>query len=275
MPEPGELARRFVPGTGEPQILPLSVGLASRTFRVRRDGASFVLRAAGGPPAPPFDPAYECRVLALAAAAGLAPETLVCDAVAGVLVTRWVEGAPWSAVEAASPDRFAEIAGLLRRIHALPAPAPARIVAPAGWIRCYGGAGPEASEAARSRLAALARLDSGPLVVCHSDLHRLNLLDGGGRLVVLDWEYAHVADRFWDLAGWLSANDLDACHGAALLGAYLGREASAAELSRLGLLGWLYDYVAYLWCGVQAGRVGETDGGPLTVRARQLLRRLE
>ncbi len=45
-------------------------------------------------------------------------------------------------------------------------------------------------------------------VVCHSDLHPMNLICGAESLILLDWEYAHVADPLWDLAGWSANNDL-------------------------------------------------------------------
>jgi aminoglycoside phosphotransferase (APT) family kinase protein len=288
MPDAAELARRFVPGRAAPLLRPLSRGLASSTHRVERDGACYVLRVADGPAGEAergaltaFAPAWECRVMAAAAAAGLAPLVERCDPAAGVLVTRWVAGRCWSAAEARSPQRVPAIAALLRRIHALPAPPPPRLAGPADWIHLYRrgagdterGSDPLAPTAAAC-LAGLERLPAAPQVVCHSDLHRLNLLDCGGVLVALDWEYAHVGDGLWDVAGWLSMNDLGPERGRPLLKAYLGREANADEAARLGLLGWLYDYVAWLWCRVHALRAREQSAGPIAARAAELASRL-
>ena len=55
--------------------------------------------------------------------------------------------------------------------------------------------------AAVQHVAALAALPNLDPVVCHSDLHTLNLIDCGDSLVLLDWEYAHASDPLWDLAG--------------------------------------------------------------------------
>ena len=68
-----ELALRFVPGSGEAHLQPLRAGLVNRSYRVVRDARSFVLRLERAAAAPGVDRAWECRVLRLAAAAGLAP----------------------------------------------------------------------------------------------------------------------------------------------------------------------------------------------------------
>jgi thiamine kinase-like enzyme len=83
-------------------------------------------------------------------------------------------------------------------------------------------------------------------VLCHSDLHRFNVLVGS-RIFLLDWEYAHVSDGFWDLAGWIANNDWPTADADRLLARYLGRSAEPGECARLRVLEWLYDYVCLLW----------------------------
>jgi hypothetical protein len=84
-------------------------------------------------------------------------------------------------------------------------------------------------------------------VVCHSDLHTLNLVDRGDSLLLLDWEYAHAADPLWDLAGWSANNDLEDNVRRDLLASYTGRPPAPTDYLRLQLLSWLYDYVCLLW----------------------------
>jgi len=158
------------------------------------------------------------------------------------------------------------MAELMRRIHALPVPTPARLMSPAKWIEYYGAAltrhpdvsaetsaSPDAqgardlSAAAARRLTALSVLPGVDPVVCHSDLHTLNLVDRGDSLLLLDWEYAHAADPLWDLAGWSANNDLEDNLRHDLLASYAGRPPTRTEYLRLQLLGWLYDYVCLLW----------------------------
>ena len=89
-------------------------------------------------------------------------------------------------------------------------------------------------------------------VLCHSDLHAQNLVVAAHGLVLLDWEYAHVSDPLWDLAGWSCNNDLGAGCQRSLLASYLGRRPGAEDASRLEHLVWLYDYVCLLWSEVFA-----------------------
>jgi thiamine kinase-like enzyme len=100
---------------------------------------------------------------------------------------------------------------------------------------------------AARQLAALAALPSVNPVVCHSDLHTLNLIDRGHSLVLLDWEYAHASDPLWDLAGWSANNDLEDEFKHELLASYTRRPPTRNEYLRLQLLCWLYDCVGLLW----------------------------
>jgi thiamine kinase-like enzyme len=66
-------------------------------------------------------------------------------------------------------------------------------------------------------------------------------------LVLIDWEYAHVSDPLWDLAGWSANNDFGEETQRELLARYLGNEPSSSTWARFRLLAWLYDYIALLW----------------------------
>jgi thiamine kinase-like enzyme len=96
-------------------------------------------------------------------------------------------------------------------------------------------------------------------VLCHSDMHRANLVASARGLVLLDWEYAHVSEALWDLAGWACNNDLEPGGRASLLAVYLGRPAEAVEARRLEDLAWLYDYVCWLWSEVYCGATDAAD----------------
>jgi thiamine kinase-like enzyme len=253
------LAARHVPGEGKIDIHRLSVGLVNETYRVLRAGTTYALRAAGsGPHSLGLDRTWEARVLECAAPCGLAPVVEYCDPHRGILISRWVEGRSWNPAEVRESSSIARVAELARRIHALPIPVPARLMSPAQWIDYYSAAasgdilGDSATAvlrtAASRRLAALAALPAVDPVVCHSDLHTLNLVDRGLSLVLLDWEYAHAADPLWDLAGWSANNDFDDEIRQALFASYAGRPPTPVENLRLQLLGWLYDYVCLLWC---------------------------
>jgi thiamine kinase len=274
------LAALHVPGGGPLDIRRLGGGLVNETYRVRRGGAAYALRlAARGRNDLGFDRTWEARVLDAAARADLAPAVVYCDPAQGLLITRWVEGRSWSAEEASQQANIARTAELLRRIHALPLPIPARSMDPQKWIDRYsaaaGSTGPAGLEnAASSHLEALAMLPVGDPKLCHSDLHILNLLDRGGSLVLLDWEYAHAADPLWDLAGWSANNDFEDLRRSDLLARYLLREPLPSERRRLQLLCWLYDYVCLLWCTVAAAAPTGDMQGAIAARALALSARL-
>jgi thiamine kinase-like enzyme len=92
-----------------------------------------------------------------------------------------------------------------------------------------------------------AALALNPAVVCHGDLHALNLIHTHDGFRLLDWEYAHVSDGFWDLAGWCANGDLEVPARRRLLSGYLGATPDEQQWRRLELLRWLYDYVCLQW----------------------------
>jgi thiamine kinase-like enzyme len=279
------LAARHLPGEGKIGIHRLSVGLVNETYRVLRGGATYALRAPGSNPhSLGFDRTWEARVLELAAPRGLAPVVEYCDPHRGILISRWVEGRSWNTDEVREPSSIARVAGLARGIHALSIPVPARLISPAQWIDYYSAAASAGTSvdpataalrtAASRRLAALAALPAVDPVVCHSDLHALNLIDRGRSLVLLDWEYAHAADPLWDLAGWSANNDFDNEMRHGLLADYVGRPPSRDENLRLQLLGWLYDYVCLLWCDLYSVLHGDAAQGTIAARVKKLNARL-
>ena len=106
-----------------------------------------------------------------------------------------------------------------------------------------------AEQAARIE-AAFAAAPSPP-VPCHNDLLPANVLFGARRVWLLDFEYAGVNDRFFDL-GNLSVNaGLD--HGAdeRLLARYFGAAPTPAQWARLQLMKVMSELREGLWALVQ------------------------
>jgi thiamine kinase-like enzyme len=250
-----------LPGTGSIDLQALSTGLISATYRVARDGVAYTVKAAADERLEGLDPAWELGVLERAGRAGIAPRVVHADLERAVLISRWVPGRSWSAQEVKSAANLESIARLLRKVHALSVPAPPRIIAPLQWIELYARAlsrraiesDPALRAAALARAELLRGLPQISGVVCHSDLHSDNLLQENESVILLDWEYAHVADPLWDLAGWSANNDLEADVQWNLLTRYLGSAPSPAQWQRFRLLLWLYDYVCLLWSQLYLG----------------------
>jgi thiamine kinase len=257
MLDPEGLARQWVPGRGKPLVRLVARGPAHATYRVMRDGHFYAMRLpVTGSMEPPGGATahWDQRVFVAAAAAHVGPPISNADPSTGILVTEWVRGRTWTPSSARNPAQTARIARLVQRIQAL-SPAPPHFARrPADWIGHYRRSPHRdaLTGAAGRRLEALGRMPPLTDVLCHSDLHRLNLIDTATGLIVLDWEYAHYSDPYWDLAGWLSANDLAGTHCQLLLAAYLGRVPDEEQQQRLECLLWLYDYVCLLWSDLNA-----------------------
>ena len=277
------LGRDAVPGVGRLEIEPVSAGGVNEMFRVVRDHQAYALRVPGeqreffGP-----DPAWEAKVLVLAGAAGIAPPLVHADNNRQMLLSRWVTGRSWSRSQTRTPANIEKISRLLRQVHALAIPQPERRMSPASWIAVYNeslsrhgisGCDSNLQRQAASCLAQLAPPASVPGVICHGDLHIQNLLQCRSTLVLLDWEYAHVTDPYWDLAGWSANNDFGRMARAKLLANYLGAMPSRAQSQRLALLAWLYDYVCLLWSLLYLGSRRD-PAGAIAARATQLDARL-
>ena len=286
-----EAALRYVPGAGPVSIERLTAGFTNQSFKVLRDARRYSLRlAAGRARELGIERVWECKVLREAAGAGLAPPIERCEPAAGVLVARWIDGRIWSSDEPREASNVHAVADLLRGVHALPIPQPVRAMSPAAWIDHYtlalarcaarlavpsAGLRRRADEHLRC-LALCADVEPTQPVLCHSDLHPMNVavLGPPQTLVLLDWEYAHVSDAYWDLAGWVANNDW-AMHddrewnpALALLSSYLRRPALSAELGRLQLFAWLYDFVCLLWSELYLTRGGKDSVTCGEVRAR-------
>jgi thiamine kinase-like enzyme len=265
------LCRAVVPGAGNIDLESLGAGLISATYRVARDGAAYILKVAVEQrPELRVDLPWEVRVLEGAASAGLAPRVVYFDLTGAVLLTRWAEGRSWVSSEAAAPANLEKIAALLRRVHAIAVPMPAREVTPLQWINIYAEAlsrrispasDPALRKAALARAESLAELPRAVGVVCHSDLHALNLIQEDDSLILLDWEYAHVTDPLWDLAGWCANNDFDAEIQRSLLARYLRQAPNLTEWQRFRLLLALYDYVCLLWSQLYLSMPGAAANG--------------
>jgi aminoglycoside phosphotransferase (APT) family kinase protein len=282
LPEIERLCRAIVPGAGSIDLEALGAGLISETYRVARDGSAYTLKVAAEPRVLCSDLPWEVRVLERAGSIGLAPRLQYCDLDAAVLLTRWARGRAWASHEARAAANVDSIAALLRRVHALVIPTPARELTPLQWIHTYDAAlsrcssppsDPVLRSAALARAQAWLELPRAIGVVCHSDLHAMNLLQENDSLMLLDWEYAHVTDPLWDVAGWCANNDLEPEIQRRLLTCYLGNAPISSQWQRFRLLLALYDYVCLLWSQLYLTVRGEGANG-VAERARLLDARL-
>jgi thiamine kinase-like enzyme len=246
----------------------LSGGITNLNYRVDVGGESFVLRLGGAnTEGLGIDRAVECAAARAAAAAGIGPEVVHVIEPEGYLVTRFVGGRPVPPDEMRQPETIAEVAALLRRVHALP-PIPGlfssfRVVE--AYQQLAAARGPAPLPAGFDRLLAHMRAVEAafaavpaPVCPCHNDLLNENFLrEDAGALRLLDWEYAGMGDPFFDLGNFAAQHAFGDEHDRALLAAYLGA-VSPAALARLKLMKIMSDFREAMW-GVAQQCLSELD----------------
>jgi thiamine kinase-like enzyme len=209
-------------------VEPLGIGIANRNFKVSVGGEDFVLRIGGrDPKLLGIDRRAEHAASVAAAELGVAPEVVAFVEPEGYLVTRYVPGTPLEPELARDRDTIATVARLLRRVHGrVQVPArfdPFRVVeAYRATAAAHGIVVPAIYNRAKAIADMIERLiPPHPEVLCHNDLLNANVIsDPDGRIWIVDWEYAGMGDRFFDLATFAVSHGLDEEDDAALLGAY-------------------------------------------------------
>lgn len=198
-----------------------------------------------------LDPRAEIAAMQRAAAAGLAPTLRYSDPLLGTLACDFLRGE-----DAALPDP-AQLAELLRNIHGLP-PIPHSINV-ADRLRHYEQRIERTamdSEDSNRLLAhgngihdhwqRLVTLDPHP-VLCHNDLLPENVIFSDERLWAIDWEYAGMGNRWFDIAVAASSPMVAAADRELFLAHYLERPPNDYELECYSLARRIYLYLETLW----------------------------
>jgi thiamine kinase-like enzyme len=256
----GPIAARLGEPEGEP--VPLEGGITNRNYKVRFAGEDVVVRLPGKDTGLlGIDRAAERAAGELAAGPGIGPEVVAMIDDPPCLVTRFVVGEPMEAVQLREPAAIAEVATALRTLHACEERLPVefsgfRIVEDyAARIADRGADVPAAYEwaaAAAHRIeAALVGPEHEP-VPCHNDLLAANFIRTQRGIRLVDWEYAGIGDRYFDLGNFAVNNELDAASEAELLLAYFESPASERRLASLRLMRFMSDFREAMWGAVQS-----------------------
>lgn len=252
-----ELEPALGPLAGEPVVL--SGGITNRNLKVRLGAGEYVLRICGkDTEVLSIDRETEVAATRAAHAAGVAPEVVRWMPEHGCLVTAFIPGRPVSADELRDPGTLAQVAAALRAIHAGPPLArefPTFTLADeyAATVRERGGEPPAEELALARELSARigAALSAHDLVPCHNDLLTANFIDDGTRVRIVDWEYAGMNDRFFDLGNMSVNNGLDEEDDVRLLEAYFEQPVDDARLASLRLMRLMSDVREAMWGVVQ------------------------
>ena len=267
MTEPGEIVAELEPelGRADGPAQPLDGGITNRNFRVRFGSRECVLRLTGASTGL-LGIDREAERLATAEAARLAIAPALVAAGDGYLVTEFIEGEPIEPERLRAAPQSA--ARALRAFHDSALTLPTRFWVPellADYERIvseHGGSVP--ASYARTRELAAQIADALPLddpVPCHNDLLGANLLSRRADpavAVLVDWEYAGMGHRMFDLGNLAVNNGFDAAAEDRLLVAYYGEPPSTARRSALALMRIMSDAREAAW-GVVQGVISDLD----------------
>src|SRR5215217_2330269 len=264
IPELTEVVARLAAllGPREGTVVQLEGGITNRNFRVNFGGTDYVVRLPG------IDRQAECMANRAAAELGIAPQVAALLDEPSALVTAFVSGREMKADELRNPDTIAEVAHDLRQLHDSGTELPSgfdsfRLVeeyAKAG--RAHGSEPPdgydEALETAHAIERAVRDQPGHEPVPAHNDLLPANFLRDGDRMQLIDWEYAGMGDRWFDLGNFAVNNELDDDQEAQLLEAYFGEPPDDKKRATLKLFRFMSDFREAMWGVVQRG-VSELD----------------
>jgi thiamine kinase-like enzyme len=271
IPELTEVVARLAAllGPREGTVVQLEGGITNRNFRVNFGGTDYVVRLPGKRTALlGIDREAECMANKAAAALGIAPKVAALMSEPSALVTAFVSGREMKGDELREPEAIAEVAHNLRSLHDSGTELPSdfdsfRLVEEYAKTGRANGSEPpdgydEALETAHAIEGAISNQPGHEPVPAHNDLLSANFLRDGSRMQLIDWEYAGMGDRWFDLGNFAANNELDDDQEAQLLEAYFGERPDDRKRATLKLFRFMSDFREGMWGVVQAG-VSELD----------------
>ncbi|TME23257.1 MAG: hypothetical protein E6I67_03430 [Chloroflexi bacterium] len=241
----------------------LGGGITNRNFKVQVGDEVFVLRMGGAKTdLLGIDRAVEYAAGKRAFEVGIGPEVTAFVPEEGWLVARFIEGRPITPTEMRSPSMLTRVAFAIRAFHDGP-PIPGRFnawaVVDAYRATAEAHAVEMPSEFRRARaIAERIRAARGvnPVVPCHNDLLNANFLDDG-QIRIVDWEYAGMGDRFFDLANFSVNHEFGVDDDRQLLHAYFD-QVNERDIASLRLMRFMSDFREAMWGVLQSG-ISELD----------------
>jgi thiamine kinase-like enzyme len=271
IPELTEVVARLAAllGPREGTVVQLEGGITNRNFRVNFGGTDYVVRLPGkrtrllG-----IDREAECIANKAAAEIGIAPRVAALLDEPSCLVTEFISGREMKEDELRQPEAIAAVAYDLRLLHDSGTELPNgfdsfRLVEEyAKTGREHGSEPPDGYDAALEVAQRIEKaIEDEPghePVPAHNDLLPANFLRDGERMQLIDWEYAGMGNRWFDLGNFAANNELDDDQEAQLLQAYFGEPPDERRRATLKLFRFMSDFREAMWGVVQAG-VSELD----------------
>jgi thiamine kinase-like enzyme len=261
MPELAAIIARLEPELGplEGEPAPLDGGITNRNYRLRLGGEDLVLRICDrGAEVLGIDRITEEIASRRAAAEKIAPPVVAFLDDVPALVTRWLPGGGLTPEEVRSPEVLRQVTRLLHRLHSCPAlPTSFDVFRLVERQRDLAAALPESYDRIQVLAGRIEDALTGPEhepVPCHNDLLTANFVRDGGRVCIVDWEYAGMNDRYFDLGNLSVNNGFGEDEDRALLELYFEEPATDRRFAALALMRLISDFREAMWGAVQHGR---------------------
>jgi thiamine kinase-like enzyme len=235
--------------------------LTNGTYKITTGGLAYTLRLPGKDTHEYLDRAAEEHNARIMAAAGINAKVLYFDAADGTMLSEFVEGVKMTeTMFRQDPEAPARVALALQQIHRLGPVFKSRfdvftmINVYLGILRKLGAPLPEDYYEVEQGARAVRRvLEASPMPLspCHNDPWPANILDAGGRLYIIDWEFSGMNDPMWDLSDLSVEAGFEPEQDRMMIEAYYGGDAPLALYSRLALYKALSDLLWALWGLIQ------------------------
>jgi thiamine kinase-like enzyme len=242
---------------GEIEIRPLAGGITNRNYVVTFEGDEYVVRLPGArTQLLGINRRDEAEAAQRAASLGIGPPVLGDLPGIGTQITQFVAGHHLD--NGAYVERLADIVDLIRRLHdSGPLNGQFPIHRVVEWhardASSHGAMPPPAYERlhqqSRHIEAAFAATPTAP-VPCHNDLLPSNVLFAEDRVLLLDYEYSGMNDRFFDLANLSVNGGLTTGADEHLLQLYFG-DVTPSRWARLQLMKVMSEFREGMWAVVQ------------------------
>jgi len=243
-------------------VTALSGGITNQNYRVDLADSSFVLRVGGkGTHLLGIDRARERACSEVAAQVGVGAEVITYHSSenAEVLVTRFISGTNLTSADAARPAVLTRIIEAIQRYHQ--GPAFPGTFSPFETVRSYqrlalaeGVTFPETLPEVLHLMELIESAIGSDLqpCPCHNDLLASNFIDDGQVIRIIDWEYAGMGDRFFDLGNFAVNQSLNEEQCEDLLQHYFGM-VRTPDLAHLHLMRLTSDLRESFWGFLQLG----------------------
>lgn len=247
-------------GASNLKIAELTGGITNRNYKIETaDGAAYVLRVGGNDTGLlGIDRRAEYGCTLAASRAGVAPEPVAFLEPEGYLVTRFIAGSGVPAETIGAQGNIRRVIAALKRYHAVerfPGSFSPFRVAEVYTVTARRHNAPLPSNmdwllAVSAEIERALLRDPFVPIPCHNDLLNGNFIDDGETIRILDWEYAGMGDRFFDLGNFSAQHAFDDGQDETLLGEYFGAF-SRAQHARLKLMKIMSDLREAMWGMVQ------------------------